>query len=99
MQEKQVTVMVRLKAKKGMGARLRAAALSLIPKTRQESGCIDYFFHVDEKDPESFMFYENWTDNEALQQHLDMPYLKDFQRLLDEILAEEEDFTLWRIVG
>src|ERR1700733_2701270 len=98
MQKKQVTVMVRLKTKQGMGARLQKAALGLIPRTRQEAGCIDYYFHVDEKDPESFMFYENWMSHKDLDEHLEMPYLKEFQQVLDEVLTEREEFVLWKIL-
>ena len=98
MQKKQVTVMVRLKTKPGMGARLQKAALGLIPKTRQEAGCIDYCFHMDEKYPDSFMFYENWMSQKDLDEHLDMPYLKEFQQLLEVVLADKEEFTLWKIL-
>ncbi len=96
MQKKQVSVMVRFKTKEGMGERLQKAALGLIPKTRQESGCIDYYFHADENDPNSFMFYENWKSQTDLDEHLDMPYLRDFRKLLDEVLAEKEDFKIWK---
>lgn len=98
MQKKQVTLMVRFKTKKGMGSRLQNAALGIIPKTRQEAGCIDYYFHIDEKDPESFMFYENWMSQEDLDQHANMSYLQEFKKLLDEILAEKPEFNLWKIL-
>ena len=98
MQKKQVTFMVHLKTKKGSGTRLQEAALGLIPKTRQEAGCIDYYFHIDAKDPDSFMFYENWLSQQDLDKHANMPYLKDFQKLLDEILAEPKQATSWKIV-
>ncbi len=98
MQKQQITLMVRLKTKQGMGARLQEMAVSLITPTRREPGCIDYYFHVDAKNPDIFMFYENWIDHQALSQHLEMPYLKEFEHLLDEILAEKEEFTFWKIV-
>ena len=98
MQKKQVTVMVRFKTKPGMGAKLQKAALGIIPKTRQEAGCIDYYFHVDEEDPDSFMFYENWMSQKDLDDHLEMPYLKEFIKLLEEVLAEPEDFKHWKII-
>ena len=90
--------MVRLKTKQGMGMRLQEAGLGLIPKTRKEAGCIDYYFHIDATDADSFMFYENWMSQEDLDEHLNMPYLKEFQKLLDEILAEKKEFTLWKIL-
>lgn len=95
--KKQVTVLVRFQTKKGMGKRLQEAALSLLDKTRKEKGCIGYYFHANETDPDSFMFYENWTSQQALDEHLDMPYIKEFIKLLDDVLIEKEDFTLWKM--
>lgn len=93
----QVSLVVRLKAKKGMGARLQQAAIKLIPLTRAEPGCIEYNFHVSSQEPDSFLFYENWIDQAALDKHLKMPYLVEFKALLDEILQEPPEFTFWNM--
>lgn len=98
MQKHQVTLTVRLKAKAGMGDRLQEMATKLIALTRREPGCINYYFHVDAKNPDLFMFYENWVDHQSLSKHLDMPYLKEFEHSINEILAEKEEFIFWQIV-
>ena len=97
MKKTQVTLTVKFKAKVGQGKRLQEAATALLAPTRKESGCIDYYFHVHESEPESFMFYENWINQESLDKHANMPYLKEFQKILDEILVEKPEFTLWKI--
>ena len=97
MQKKQVTLLVQLKAKMGMGERLEQAAIKLIPLTRAEAGCIEYNFHVNSQEIDSFLFYENWVDQEALNKHLEMPYLLQFKTLLDEVLREPAEFTFWKI--
>ncbi len=97
MQKKQVTLIVRLKAKKGMGMRLEQAAVNLIPLTRSEPGCIKYNFHSHPQEAESFLFYENWINQEALDKHLQMPYLVAFKTLLEEILSEPAEFTFWNM--
>ena len=43
------------------------------------------------------MFYENWMSQNDLDDHLEMPYLKEFIKLLDEVLAEKEEFVYWKI--
>lgn len=98
MKKRQVTLTVKLKAKPGMASRLQEAALALLVPTRKESGCINYYFHSNESDPNSFMFYENWIDQESLDKHANLPNLKDFQKTLDDILAEKPEFTLWKIL-
>ena len=42
------------------------------------------------------MFYENWMSHKDLDEHLDMSYLQDFRKLLDEVLSEREDFKIWK---
>ncbi len=98
MKKSHITLTVRLKAKSGMGARLQEAALALLTPTRQEAGCIDYYFHVNNDDPDSCLFYENWIDQESLDKHSNMPYLKEIQKTLETILEEKPQFTLWKIL-
>lgn len=61
---------------------------SFIAPTRTEAGCINYDFHHDAEDPNTFVFYENFVDEAALQRHLDMPYLKPLFDRIDDLLAE-----------
>jgi quinol monooxygenase YgiN len=61
---------------------------SFVAPTRTEPGCINYDFHHDANDPNRFVFYENFVDEAALQNHLGMPYLKPLMDRLDELLAE-----------
>jgi quinol monooxygenase YgiN len=59
-----------------------------VAPTRTEQGCINYDFHHDASDPNIFVFYENFADEAALQNHLGMPYLKPLLDRADELLAE-----------
>ena len=97
MQKTQVTLLVHMKTKQGMGAKLEQAVIKLVPLTKSEPGCIEYNFHVDAHEPDSFLFYENWIDQAALDKHLQMPYLQEFKILLDEILLQPAKFTFWKI--
>lgn len=92
-----VTITVRLRAKHGMSAQLKDAGLGLIEPTRKESGCISYHFHEDTKEKGLFLFYENWTSQEALEQHLAMPYLQEFRKVLDDVLAEPAEIIFWQV--
>lgn len=94
-----VTFVVRLKAKKGTAERLEQAAIALIPLTKAEAGCLEYKFHASSQEADSFLFYENWVDQDSLNKHLKMPYLLEFKTLLDEILREPAEFTSWTMRG
>ena len=61
---------------------------SFVAPTRTESGCVNYDFHCDAEDPNIFIFYENFVNQQALDTHLAMPYLKPLIDRTDELLAE-----------
>ena len=61
---------------------------SFVTPTRTEPGCINYDFHCDAEDPNSFVFYENFVSKQALDKHLAMPYLQPLIDRTDELLAK-----------
>jgi len=90
-----ITVLARLKAKEGMQETVKAECLALIEPTRSEEGCIIYDFHQDTEDSASFMFYEQWVSKQALDEHLQMPYLQGFIAKADELLGGPLDVTIY----
>jgi quinol monooxygenase YgiN len=65
--------------------------MAQVAPTREEKGCVSYDFHSDQKDPNVFVFYENFVDRDALEAHLKMPYLEPLFGRIDELLAEPVD--------
>lgn len=49
---------------------VKAELLKFISPTRLESGCIRYVLHQDRENPAHFVFYETWTNQDALDAHL-----------------------------
>ncbi len=94
-----VTLSVRFKAKSGQEERLKQQLLSQLAPTRAEAGCINYDLHQDPHNPSRFMFYENWTSQEALDQHIQQPYIQAFLTQTEELLAEPLDMTSWKMIG
>ena len=99
MENHKVTVIARLKAKSGKEAQLKQELLKLVSPTRSEAGCINYDMHESLDGEAQFLFHENWTDQQALDRHLEMPHLKDFRNQAGQLLAEPIDITLWKQVG
>jgi quinol monooxygenase YgiN len=91
-----ITVLARLKAKDGMQETVKAEGLALVEPTRSEEGCIIYDFHHDTEDPALFMFYEQWVSKEALDAHLQKPYLQAFIAGAEQLLAGPLDVTIWK---
>lgn len=78
MSEGKVTVVATFKAKEGMEEATAEAIQAIVEPIRAEAGCIDYDLHRSAENPGVFMLYENWTSKADLDEHLAMPYLKDF---------------------
>jgi len=66
---------------------LRKILASMVTPTRAEPGCVSYDFHVDVKDPNVFVFYENWRSRTDLDVHLKTPHLQPLFSRLEELLA------------
>jgi quinol monooxygenase YgiN len=50
----------------------------LAAESRREPGCISYFPHVSEDDPDTIVIYEQYRDEEALAAHRDSPHFKKY---------------------
>ena len=91
-----MTVIVRIKAKSGMEARVKQELLNLLGPTRSEEGCLNYDMHEAPADDSVFLFHENWTDEESLKRHFEAPHVKHWLEQAATLLAEPMELTLWR---
>jgi quinol monooxygenase YgiN len=96
---KTLTVIAIANAKPGKEDELREAMLALIPTTRKEPGCINYDLHQATDNPGHFLFHENWTSQQHLDDHLARPHLKAFLAKVTELVAEPPQITLWEKIG
>ena len=47
-------------------------------KTREEPGALQFHIHRDRFDRNLFVVYEIWSDIDALREHFEKPYVKQF---------------------
>jgi quinol monooxygenase YgiN len=62
-------LVVRMKAKEGEEGRALEVIRALADATRQEPGCEAYIPCRDPEDPRSFLFYEQYRDKAAFEEH------------------------------
>ena len=74
----QVTLVVKVVAKKDSVEELKRELLKMVEPTRREDGCMEYNLHQDNENPAVFFFYENWKSEEALEQQIAMPHFQGF---------------------
>ena len=82
-----VTIIGTVTAKAETRVELQKLLSAQVGPTRQETGCINYDFHVDATDPCVFVFYENWRSQQDLDAHMDMPHLTALFSQVGRLLA------------
>lgn len=94
-----LTIVARLRAREGQSGALEAALLELTEETRREQGCLRYDLHVGVDDPDVFVFYETWTDRDAIDRHNASPHIEAFLERLPELVEEGPQVDVLRQVS
>ena len=84
-----LTILAVIPAADGRSDELGEGLLALVPQSRGEGGNISYDVHRSDDDPKTWMMYENWTSQEALDAHFEQPYMKDFVSRLPKLMTGE----------
>jgi quinol monooxygenase YgiN len=68
----------------------------LAERTRQDAGCIEYWWSEDLSEPGAFRFFEAWESEETFVAHRDAPYEHDFNdRYLPRLIgADARQYTV-----
>lgn len=85
-----------MKALPGKEKELMENLLNLVKPTHAEEDCIDYILHESLESPGTYLFYENWTSKEKLDQHLQTAHLKLFLSRVDGLLEGSVELSLWQ---
>jgi quinol monooxygenase YgiN len=93
-----ITLTAKLKAKPGMEKEVEEIARSMFPSVNSEKGIIAYTLHCDVKDAGSFMFYEQYADDDALKTHQDTPHFKQLVARLEGKLAGATEETFYTVI-
>lgn len=85
-----VGVVARILAKPESVDVVRDGLTSLLAPTRAESGCILYELMQNTSDPTDFTFYEEWTDEAALNAHGKTTHLRStFEKLAGHLAGRD----------
>lgn len=64
-----IILIAELKALPGQEEAVKNALIAMVAPTRKENGCLCYNLHQSKKDPGTFVFYEQWANQSALDVH------------------------------
>ena len=68
--------------------------VALATQTRKEDGNQFYRVHIVSEEKNSFLIYEKWRNQNALDYHMNQPYLKSFLEESVDLLSEEIKGTI-----
>ena len=74
-------------------------AKGMIKPSNDEIGCISYEFFQDPFNNNYFIFVESWTSKKDLELHFEMPYFKNFDSKVAEIVEEKPSVVTYDISG
>ena len=83
------TVTVTMKSKPHLQQRLKQVVVDLTDKSRAEDGCIAYYWQQSLEDPNTFLLYMIWRDEDAFNRHVQSPHVKEFDDTLGAVLLSE----------
>ena len=65
-------------------------ANQMVESTRKEPGCIIYTLFQEVNGSPDFIFYEEYTNDEAIQYHRDSPHFKQFGEQIGLMITNRE---------
>ncbi|WP_159023278.1 putative quinol monooxygenase [Formosa sp. L2A11] len=84
----QLSIIAKISAKAEHTEFVKDALLHLVKASRPDKGCINYNLLQDNTDKNSFVVYENWKDEAALDLHLNTAHFKAFMEKTEGMLSE-----------
>jgi len=93
--EENMIVVAKLKAKSGEENKMEEALRSMVSKVEAEEGTLMYSLHRSQKDPTQFLFYEKYTDAEALKAHSETPYFKELFGVLQPLVDGPPEIEMY----
>ena len=82
MTEAPIIINAHIQAAPGHEKELGSALHALVAPSRKEPGVVIYELHLDPEHPGTFMFYEKFASQAALDLHLASPHFEHFQSYL-----------------
>jgi len=96
---KNVTVVATFEARPGQEAELKKVLLGLVAPTHKEAGCLNYDLHASPENPARFMFHENWTSKELLDQHLKSAHIAALLPRVNELCTGFPEIKIWEKIS
>lgn len=92
-----ITILATLSAKEHKQDQLRKVLADVVSPSRSEAGCILYALYESEERDGTFVFFEKWKDEDALQAHIETDHYQKYRELSEPYLASRDVKRLYDI--
>jgi quinol monooxygenase YgiN len=84
-----VTIIAYYSTTPGKGDEVAAVLAKHVERTRTEPGCLQFLVNRSLDDPEQFVLYEQYVDEDAFQEHRQTPHFREYvEGAIVPLLAE-----------
>ena len=83
-----ITLVATIKAKTEHAEQVKSELLKLAKASQAEQGAIQYNIHQDNANPDNFIAYEVWENNELMQQHGQSKHFQNFVKVTKDMIDE-----------
>jgi quinol monooxygenase YgiN len=70
---------------------------AIVPPSRAEAGCISYGVYERLSRENEYLFFEEWTDQAALDFHFSTPHFQDFIKEFTQLLAAPPSIRIYEV--
>ncbi|MDN4524508.1 putative quinol monooxygenase [Fictibacillus fluitans] len=85
-----IAVPAELKAKSGKEQQTLDVLLEVMRHSRKEEGCLLYNLHQAQDDPQTFMLYELWSDQQSIDRHIETAHYKAYRSSIEPLLHDRQ---------
>jgi len=75
----------------------RPVAERQVTLSRKEAGCLGYGYYEDAMDPGTFLFYEEWKDQTAVDFHFAQSYCLEFMAAVGELATNTPQVVIHQV--
>lgn len=75
----------------------RPVAERQVTLSRKEAGCLGYGYYEDAMNPGTFLFYEEWKDQAAVDFHFAQTYCHEFMEAAGRLASNAPQVTIHQI--
>ncbi|NLV71881.1 MAG: antibiotic biosynthesis monooxygenase [Actinobacteria bacterium] len=90
-----LTVTAKVKLQSGKAEEFIEAVREMQTKVMQDPGAVLYTLQRSTNDPDEFLFYEQYEDEEAFAYHLSTDHLKALSERIDPLMVAPGEFGNW----